>query len=96
MISENMSTTYKPIQPAFQDKLKALVAKRAAARLQYYTDIHEFITQHATLKELVTRGEEEFLVLTTGEEIRLDRIVRVGDLPAPGYDEDFFKCDMGK
>ncbi|MHC2992912.1 hypothetical protein OB13_15490 [Pontibacter sp. HJ8] len=91
-----MSTIYEPIDPDFREELEAQVAKRAAARLQYYSDIREFITLHATLKELVTKGTEEYLVLTTGEEVRLDRIVRVNDRPAPGYDEDFFKCDLGR
>lgn len=91
-----MSSTYKPIDPTFHQELKALVAKRAGARIQFYTDIHEFITMHATLKELITKDNEEYLVLTTGEEIRLDRIVRIGDRPAPGFDEDYFKCDVGK
>lgn len=91
-----MSATYIPIDPGFHDELETLVAKRAAARLQFYTDIREFLTLHATLKELVSRGGEEYLVLTTGEEIRLDRIVRINDKPAPGYDEDFFKCDLGR
>lgn len=91
-----MSSNYKPIDKAYHKLLETLVARRAAARLQFYTDIHEFLTLHATLKELVNRGDEEYLVLTTGEEIRLDRIVRIDDKPAPGYDEDFFKCDIGR
>ncbi|MBF8965060.1 hypothetical protein I0P70_17565 [Pontibacter sp. FD36] len=89
-----MSSAYKPIDQNYRELLEALVAKRATARLQFYSDIGEFLTLHATLKELVKRGEEEYLVLTTGEEIRLDRIVRVDDKPAPGYDESFFQCDV--
>lgn len=91
-----MNTTYKPIDPMFYDELKAQVAKRAGTRIQFYTDIHEFLTKNATLKELVIRGEDEYLVLTTGEEIRLDRIVRLGERPAPGYDDSYFKCDLGR
>jgi Rho-binding antiterminator len=89
----SMSQTYKTVDPVFRDELQALVAKRAAARIQFYTAIHEFMTRHATLKELVVKADGEYLVLTTGEEIRLDRLVRIGDRPAPGYDEDYFKCD---
>ncbi|WP_299990786.1 hypothetical protein [uncultured Pontibacter sp.] len=89
-----MSSAYKPIDQNYRELLEALVAKRAATRLQFYSDIGEFLTLHATLKELAQRGEEEYLVLTTGEEIRLDRIVRVDDKPAPGYDESFFQCDV--
>ncbi|AKD04021.1 hypothetical protein POKO110462_12905 [Pontibacter korlensis] len=91
-----MSKAYKPIDPAFHSELEQLVAKRVGARLQFFTDIHEFITRFGTLKELVTRGEEEYLILSTGEEIRLDRIVRIDDKPAPGYDEEYFKCDIGR
>ncbi|WP_018478781.1 hypothetical protein [Pontibacter roseus] len=91
-----MATAYKPIDPAFREELQALASRRAAARLQFYSDIGEFLTLHATLKELATKGEEEFLLLTTGEAIRLDRIARINDKPAPGYDEAFFQCDMGR
>lgn len=91
-----MSSIYKPIDPTFHQELQKLVAKRAGTRIQFYTAIHEFMTLHATLKELITKDDAEYLVLTTGEEIRLDRIVRIGDRPAPGYDEDYFKCDIGK
>lgn len=91
-----MSNSYTPIDPDFDEVLRALVAQRASVRLQFYTDIHEFITRHATFKALLTRGSEQYLVLTTGEEVRLDRVVRVNDTPAPGYNDDFFKCDLGK
>ena len=91
-----MSDNYTPIDPAFCKVLRELVAQRASVRLQFYTDIHEFITRHATFKELLSRGDEQYLVLTTGEEVRLDRVVRVNDKPAPGYNEDFFKCDLGR
>ncbi len=87
---------YKPVAPAFRDELAALVAKRAAARIQFFSDIREFLTLHATFKDLVQKEDGEYLVLTTGEEIRLDRLVRIGDKPAPGYDEDYFKCDLGR
>ncbi|PTX21530.1 Rho-binding antiterminator [Pontibacter mucosus] len=90
-----MTTTYKPIDRTYFNHLKALADSRAGVRLQYYTDIREFITQFVTLKGLATKGEEEYLLLASGEEVRLDRIVRVDDKPAPGYDEDYFQCDIG-
>jgi Rho-binding antiterminator len=91
-----MRDSYQPIHPAFHEELKALVAQRAGVRIQFYTDIHEFLTKHATLKKLINKADGPYLELTTGEEIRLDRIVRLGDKPAPGYDEDYFKCDTGR
>lgn len=90
-----MNAAYKPLDPAFYELVKGMVRERAGIRIQFYTAIHEFITIHATLKETVKKEDGEYLVLTTGEEIRLDRIVRLGDMPAPGYDENYFGCDIG-
>ncbi|PKV76010.1 hypothetical protein [Pontibacter ramchanderi] len=89
-----MASSYQPIDQAYHALLTSLVSKRAAVRLQFYSDIGEFLTLHATLKELMHRDGAEYLVLTTGEEIRLDRLVRIDDKPAPGYDESFFQCDI--
>lgn len=70
------------------------MAKRPFIRIQYYSDIREFFTVTAVPKELFERNGEPYLRLATGEEIRLDRLVRVGNTPAPGYSDDFFKCDI--
>ncbi|WP_242919972.1 hypothetical protein [Pontibacter liquoris] len=89
-----MSQPYSPIDPAFKDALEELIAQKAYVRIQYFSDIREFLTRNALLKELHKAPDGEYLHLATGEEIRLDRIVRIGDRPAPGYDEDYFKCDV--
>ncbi|MEJ8803879.1 hypothetical protein [Pontibacter sp. H249] len=91
-----MSTDYKPISTAYRQMIKEMTENRTSARIQFYSDINEFLTLHGTFKEIEDREGEEYLVLTTGEEVRLDRIVRIGDKPAPGYDESFFQCDTGK
>lgn len=91
-----MSATYKPLNQEFHEVLEALAAQNSYIRIQYFSDIHEFFTKNATAKRLYFKGEEEYLELATGEQIRLDRIVRVGDIPAPGYDDDYFKCDVAK
>ncbi|WP_114783083.1 hypothetical protein [Botryobacter ruber] len=88
-----MNTAYKPVDRKFYDELQALAKEKAYVRIQFYTDIHEFLTINASLKGLHQQGEEEYLLVSTGEEIRLDRLVRVGNTAAPGYDEDYFKCD---
>jgi Rho-binding antiterminator len=89
-----MDTIYKPVDKAFHDELAILIKNKDFMRIQFYTDIHEFRTTKALMKDLIFKGDEEYLLLATGEEIRLDRIVRIGDQPAPGYDESFFKCDI--
>jgi len=91
-----MNATYKPVNQEFHEMLEAIVAQKAYARIQYFSDIHEFFTRNAIIMKLYFTGEEEYMELATGEQIRLDRIVRVGDSPAPGYDDDYFKCDVAK
>ncbi|WP_347158852.1 hypothetical protein [Pontibacter chitinilyticus] len=86
--------TYKAIDADFQQAIEALVAAQAYEHIQYFSDIHEFFTTRAILRELRTQDEAAYLILATGEAIRLDRLVRIGDLSAPGYDEDYFKCDL--
>ncbi|MBF9254550.1 hypothetical protein I2I11_14695 [Pontibacter sp. 172403-2] len=91
-----MSHTYKPVAQEFRAMLAALAARKSYVRIQFFSDIHEFFTRNAIVKGLYFKGEEEYLELLTGEQVRLDRIVRVGDIPAPGYDDDYFKCDVVK
>ena len=89
-----MGQAYKPVEPGFWALLEDLVAKRPFIRIQYYSDIREFLTVTAVPKELFERNGVPFLRLATGEEIRLDRLVRLGDKPGPGYSEEYFKCDI--
>ena len=84
---------YKPINCDFHSVLEDLATRGAFSRIQYYSDINEFITAQAIIKDLYTKEKEEFMVLSNGDIIRLDRIVRVNDHAAPGYDEEYFKCD---
>lgn len=89
-----METKYKPIDCGFHDHLEAAATLRRYVKLQYFTEIHEFITVMAVVKDIYTKDKMEFLVLHTGEEIRLDRIVRIDDVPSPAYgDIDDFTCD---
>lgn len=63
-------------------------------KLQYFTEIREFITVMAVVKNLYTKDGEEFLVLSTGDEIRLDRIVRIDEVTSPTYSHiDDYTCD---
>jgi Rho-binding antiterminator len=70
------SIAYKPIDCGFHDVLEATITGRTYSHLQYFTDLWEFTTATTLLKNLVSeRGPEglaEYLVIDTGERIRLD------------------------
>ena len=84
---------YHPVACDFYDILQETATRRLYAKIQYYTEIHEFLTVSAVIKDIYTKDGEEFIELNTGETIRLDRIVRINDHLAPGQNVDDFTCD---
>lgn len=88
-----MMSAYKPINCDYHSVLEHYATLGSFCRIQFYTDIHEFKTVQAIIKDLYTQSGEEFMVLSSGEIIRLDRVVRINDDAAPQYDEGYFKCD---
>lgn len=88
-----MPPEYTSVDASFRSEIKDLIRQRKYLAVQYFTDIRELISTRAIIQQVVQRNEAEFVLLSTGEEIRLDRIVRLGDRPAPGFHIDDFTCD---
>ncbi|WP_046246471.1 hypothetical protein [Hymenobacter terrenus] len=89
---------YQPIDCAFHDLLEATITWRKYSHLQYFTDLWEFTTVTTLLKDLTsertTDGLAEYLVIGTGERIRLDRVVNVNGTFAPPFRHFLdFTCD---
>ena len=84
---------YHPVACSFYDELQKAAAQRIYSKIQFYTEIHEFMTVFAVIKDILTKKGEAFVSLNTGETIRLDRIVRINDTLAPGQNIDDFTCD---
>ena len=75
------------------DAVEDAMATRKSVRIQYVTDIHEYLTVTALIKDV--REEESGLVveLATGEKIKFDQLVRVGQVSSSKYDARDFTCD---
>ena len=91
-------TSYQPIDCGFHDLLEATITQHAYSHLQYFTELWEFTTVTARLKDLTSErsadGLAEYLVIDTGERIRLDRVVNVDDTFAPPFRHFLdFTCD---
>jgi Rho-binding antiterminator len=86
--------TYKPIDASYLAQINVFVRAKKAVRIQYSTDINEFITTVAIIKNISEKEGATYMELSSGEEVRLDRIVRIDDKPAPGYDTGYFACDI--
>ncbi len=81
-----MESDYKPVASHFRQTIQSLVAERKKATFNYITDLRELLTTTGLAREVVSREGADFLTLSTGEEIRLDRIVRVDNTLAPGFE----------
>jgi len=89
-----MEEEIKHTQESYSEFLLSLVEKKVYAKIEYVTEIHEFYRKASIIKEIKRDKEgKDYLVLASGEEIRLDRLKRVeGELP-PAIDGGYFHCE---
>ncbi len=89
--------SYQPINCNFYDILEANATRKRYVRIQYFTDIQEFKTVDAIIKDLYIKQEQaskvEYMLLNTGLEIRLDRLVSVDGTLVPGKGFDGISCE---
>ena len=91
---ETTTASYQPIDRAFYDVLVTAADARKFVRLEYLTDLSEFIKADVSLRRLFVQDGIEILELATGDVVRLDRIVSIsGQLSPlfPGYAN--YSCD---
>ncbi len=84
----------KEVQQAFDAYLLASISQHKYVKLQYFTDIHEFMTVMSVTEQLLEIDGVSFLLLNTGEKIKLKNIVRIDHFYAPQYAHIAdFSCD---
>ena len=88
-----MATDYQPVACGFYDELEALATRKKQVYLQYFNDLRQLCQGPATFKTFFVRDQVEYTQLASGEEIRLDHLIRIDDTPAPGFAEyPDFRC----
>lgn len=80
-----MEKEYKPIDSGLRQEIASLVAQKKAVTLNYITDLLELLSSTAIIKQVYTKDAAEYIELATGEDIRLDRIVRLNGAVSPAY-----------
>lgn len=80
-----MNPTYQPIDCGFYDELEAIATRKKQVYLQYFNDLRQLCQGTAVFKTFFVRDHVEYAQLASGEEVRLDHIIRVDDLAAPGF-----------
>ncbi len=74
----------------FRREVARLAQEKQFVDIDYISDIRELLPKRAMIYEMFSRNEAEFIRLGSGEEIRLDKLVRINGMISPGYsDYDF-------
>lgn len=74
---------YQPINCDFYDELEARATLRRHCRIEFRDATGQVQTTEAVIKDLYIRSKVEYMLLSTGLEIRLDRLVSVDGKPLP-------------
>jgi Rho-binding antiterminator len=91
---EIRSEKYRPINCDYYDVILEKATIKSYCKIQYFSELHEFITTNAVIKDVFTKSGEEFMLLATGEVIRLDRLVSINGELTPHYARiNDFSCD---
>jgi Rho-binding antiterminator len=86
-----MSTHYIPISCTFHDRLEAIATMRRPVRIDYRTPAGDVQSIDAGITDLFATNREEYVLLATGEAVRLDRLVRVDDGKFDGNSFDLLR-----
>lgn len=78
-IMPNDPAAYAPIRCDFHDLLEARATARRSARIRFRDDVGIEQTRDATIVDVYARGGAEYMTLSSGETVRLDRIIQVDD-----------------
>jgi Rho-binding antiterminator len=80
-----MSPDYIPIDCHFYDRLEGAATQHLRVNIQYFNDLRQLCFGAGVIDTLFIRNKVEYLRLKSGEEIRLDHLIRLDDTPAPLY-----------
>ena len=72
---------YAPLSCALHDRLEAAATLKRRVRCQYRTTDGTRVEEDAMIADIQTRDGAEYLLLSSGSEVRLDRIEALDGLP---------------
>lgn len=74
-----MEKKYKPIACHFYDELESFAVKRTKLHIIYLEDDEEKEIEDLIV-DFKTKNKEEFMILSSGKQIRLDKIISVEEI----------------
>ena len=74
-----MDDIYKTVSCQFYDELEALAVKKTYSRILYMDNENEMYLEDFIV-DFKTKNKEEFLILSDGTQIRLDKIIKINEI----------------
>jgi Rho-binding antiterminator len=78
-----MTKKYIPINCSFYDRIEAAIVMKSVVQLEYSGLDDRPLIIETELKDTLTKEGEEFVILPSGEKIRMDRIICLDGLLLP-------------
>jgi hypothetical protein len=83
-----MKAKYYPVDPDYHDMILKEMSEKETAVIHSFEDDNSVRHISGKIKGIITSDNfEEYVVLHSGEEVRLDRIIALNGKPGPAYDE---------
>ena len=74
-----MGDIYKTVSCQFYDELEALAVKKIKSTI-FYMDNENEKSIEDIIVDFKTKNKEEFLILSNGTQIRLDKIIKINEI----------------
>lgn len=74
-----MGDIYKTVSCQFYDELEALAVKEIKSKILYMDNENEKSVEDIII-DFKTKNKEEFLILSDGTQIRLDKIIKINEI----------------
>ena len=79
-----MANKYQTVSCHFYDELETLAVKKVLSKITYLENENE-IDIEDLIVDFRTRNKEEFLILKNGTQIRLDKIIKINEIPPANF-----------
>ena len=80
-----MSAKYQPINCHFYDELELLAIRQKPCLIVYKNENSQEVSRTDIILDFKIIDKAEYMILKSGEKIRLDRIIKVDNKQALGY-----------
>jgi hypothetical protein len=82
-----IETEFNPVYPIYYEIFDT-EKKKAFSKVFYFGNGTEIEEAKGKITGLVIKeNKSEYIVFTSGEEVRIDRIISINGIPGPAYDE---------